>query len=44
MMRAGYSAERAGNSLRKLIEILENGRLNLTDTPMGIFELNSEEE
>lgn len=43
-MRAGYSAEEAWNSLKKFIEVLENGRLNLTDTPVGIFQLDSEEE
>jgi hypothetical protein len=43
-MRVGYSAEEVGNSLRKFIEALENGRLNLIDAPVGIFELNSEKE
>lgn len=43
-MRVGYSAEEAGEAIRKFIEVLENGRLNLADTPMGIFQLNSEEE
>lgn len=43
-MRAGYSAEEVGNSLKKFIEVLENGRLTLTDTPVGIFQLDSEEE
>ena len=44
MMRAGYSAEKAGNALKKFIEVLENGRLNIEDMRVGIFELDSEEE